>query len=508
MWDGTVTNARPLWNQPMIATYANNSTTLQFVDKASLTSTPTATSCYYPLQSWYNYYFYTYYPRVDDNKIHVSSNNVVTADYTLDGSQDIITAKAIPASNPNSGYCAKYFRDDSEAPKPQLALKHQLAQLRFYVCSDKKPRGTFLVEKITLLDVPIDWSLTIADKSNTENTGKLTSRSAAKSDLPVRVMTINDLNVITEVSDDEVYVENHVDTLRKAKKCVGYAMVPTTEMITTANTSLNRHFDDSIRVEVVTNSNDTIKTDTCTFKANGGFLRSKVYNVILTIKQGSGGQTPEGEDPYPSVDFDLPGGLLWASINVGADVEEEDETERGLLFPWAGIVGYESTSDHSFLKYSQTNAEYRAPYATSSSYSKYNDNDRKTTLDISNNSATNDDAAREYWKHTWRMPTKDDYDKLIANTNQDWVTRNGVKGALFTSKTDASISIFFPVNGYRQGRQDKSTTHGYYWSSTRGSAVDYAYCLHFYYSKSTLYVETIEVERRSGLSIRAVKPKN
>lgn len=503
-WDRTV-NICPLWNQPMTATYANNSTTLQFIDKATLNSTPTAMSCYYPTSSWYNYYFYTYYPRVDDNKISVS-NNVVKADYTLNGSQDIITAVAMPASNPNSGYCAKYFRDDSEAPKPQLALKHQLAQLRFYVCSDKKPRGTFLVEKITLLDVPTDWSLTIADKSNTENTGKLTSRSAAKSDLPVRVMTINDLNVITEVSDDEVYVENHVDTLRKAKKCVGYAMVPTTEMITTANSTMNRYFDDSLRVEIVTSSNDTIKTDTCTFKANGGFLNGKVYNVILTIKQGAGGQTPEDQDPYPYVDLDLPSGLLWATINIGADPEEEDEADRALIFSWASKDGVDSSNDDYNYKVKNTFTTARAPYRNGTSWTQYNNSNHKVTV-----LESKDDAATQLWKYTWRMPTKEEYEYLISNTNQSWVdnyNNTGVSGVKFMSKSDPSKYIFFCVNGYRQGITDNNPTHGYYWSSTRGTNQNYAYCLHFYSNSGSPVVEVIQtLERRHGLSIRAVKPK-
>ncbi len=489
-WDRTV-NICPLWNQPMKATYANNSTTLQFIDKATLNSTPTAMSCYYPTSSWYNYYFYTYYPRVDDNKISVS-NNVVKADYTLNGSQDIITAVAMPASNPNSGYCAKYFRDDSEAPKPQLALKHQLAQLRFYVCSDKKPRGTFLVEKITLLDVPTDWSLTIADKSNTENTGKLTSRSAAKSDLPVRVMTINDLNVITEVSDDEVYVENHVDTLRKAKKCVGYAMVPTTEMITTANSTMNRYFDDSLRVEIVTSSNDTIKTDTCTFKANGGFLNGKVYNVILTIKQGAGGQTPVEGDPL-AVDLGL--SVLWAKANIGADIddpEDVDETEKGLLFTWGGLTGYAPNSSHSFTK---ANDElYGGKYAGREYWGTFQD------------------AATSIWGGTWRLPTRAEFGQLLNNDKIDQYFYNGttekyngssVPGMLFTSKVNGN-SLFLPVTGYKNGNSLSGTSAGYYWSSESYST-DRSY--YFYFNATTTRSQSYQY-RYYGSAIRAVKPKN
>ncbi len=503
-WNGTVAHARPLWNQPMMATIVNNSTSLQFIDKASLNSTPSPTTCYYPVSSWYNYYFYTYYPRVDDSKVYVSNNNVVTADYSLNGSQDIITGFSKPATD--EGYCGKYFRDNSQADHPQMELTHHLAQLRFYICSKSKPQGTFQVKDIKLLEVPSEWRLTIADKSSPNNTGKLVSRNTTKTDIPVRMMSVDiSDNTMTSASDDVVYENDYADDLTKVKKCAGYAMVPTTEMITTANSTLNRGFRDSLQVQIVINSNDTIKTYLRSLKANGGFVAGKVYNVVLTINQGAGGQTPEGEDPYPYIDLDLPNGLLWATINIGADPDEEDETDRALIFSWAMKTGVESSNHDQSYMVANTFTTAKAPYRSGSSWSQYNNSDHKTVLD------SKDDAATQLWKYTWRMPTKEEYEYLINNTNQSWVANfnnTGISGVKFMSKQSPSKYIFFCVNGYRQGITDNNPTHGYYWSSTRGTNQNNAYCLHFYSNNGTAVVEVIQtLERRHGLSIRAVKPK-
>ncbi len=502
-WDGSVSMARALWNQPMTATYANNSTTLQFIDKATLSSTPAATSCYYPITSWYNYYFYTYYPRVDDSSVHVSSN-VVTADYTLDGSQDIITAVSQPATNPNSGYCSKYVRENPTA-KPQLELNHHLAQLRFFVCSKKTPRGTFQVKGIKLLRVPKQWSLTIADKANVSNTGKMVSRDTTKADIPVRMMTvdIND-NSMTSASDAEVYVNDYADDLTKTKKCAGYAMVPTTEMITTANSTLNRQFRDSLQVQIITNSNDTIKTHLRTFKADGGFEAGKVYNVILTISQGGGSQTG-GDDPL-AVDLGL--SVLWAKVNIGANIEDPedvDETERGLMFTWGGTTGYSSanpvTDGHDFKR--ENDPLWRA---LRGKWKKYGDG-AKLVLD------NTEDAASVTWGGTWRMPTKAEYDELIANTSRTWYANyqgSGIAGVLFTStKTGyTDKSIFMPVSGYRTRTSFSNyNTYGYYWSATVYTGNSYDNAWHLTFNSSSANTARANY-RYYGLPVRAVKPKN
>ena len=488
-WNSSLKYFCPLWNQPTMATIVDGKTTLQFVDRSTLNSTPTLKNCYYPVSSLYNYYFYAYYPRVPDNKVYVS-NNVVTADYSLDGSQDIITGIAMSANS--NAYCSKYFRDNSEATKPQLQLNHHLAQLRFFVCAKNNPKqgDTFQVKGITLLKVPSEWTLTIADKASTDNTGQLVSRDTTKTDIPVRMMTVNmSDNTMTSASDDAVYVNDYADDLRKTKKCAGYAMVPTTDMINTANSTLNRGFRDSLQIEIVTNSNDTIRTHLRTIKANGGFQAGKVYNVILTINQGAGGQTPQDTLDYRAVDLGL--SVLWAKWNLGIDeVEDDDDAniiQQGLMYTWGAVNGY--SAGHNFTK--TNDDQYYGKVAGKEYWLSFVD------------------AATTSWQNNWRLPTREEFNELINNTTHQWYDNyegSGVSGYLLTS-TKAGYtdkSIFMPVTGYGNGTSVSLPSEGFYWSSA-SSSTNYPYSLHF--SQSSSPSVKSNRYRYYGLHIRPVRKK-
>ena len=71
--------------------------------------------------------------------------------------------------------------------------------------------------------------------------------------------------------------------------------------------------------------------------------------------------------------------------------------------------------------------------------------DSKTTLD------PEDDAARVHMGGDWRMPTMDEFQELLDNTNNAWVDNfkgTGVNGMKFTGSN--GNSIFIPASGYRE----------------------------------------------------------
>lgn len=154
----------------------------------------------------------------------------------------------------------------------------------------------------------------------------------------------------------------------------------------------------------------------------------------------------ETASQYEYVDLGLPSGLKWATCNVGATKPEE----YGKFFQWGDTVGYyegQGAEEHSyrnttpygtnsveadywddtnpaFSKYLGLDFAVRGPYATS-------EDALKTVLDSS------DDAAYVGTLGKAHMPTKEDFDELIANTTNEWVTNydgSGVNGRLFTSK--------------------------------------------------------------------------
>lgn len=510
-WDGSVERARLLWNQPAKADSTNQwqgqvlqdyYTAIHLLDPASLSTTPTEVFPSYPLSSWYNYYFYAYYPRVADNSIH-ESNNVVTADYTLDGSQDIITGIAKPATNPNNGYCGKYFRSIRVSGDgslqlgqiPQLELNHHLAQLRFYVRTKDIVVPTLQVKEITLKDVPSEWSLTIADKSNPNNNGTLTSRSAIKVDIPVRPMDDSEFTSVTLTGT--------------TPRLAGYAMIPTTAMVTAANqTPLNRNFSTSYEVDVtviLTTGEEVTFTKTIT--PTTSFDSSKVYNIIVKIDQYS---IEEFDVDPRAVDLDLPSGTKWARMNVGA-TDETDLGETGKeYFAWGEINGH-STDTYDGYHFTWDNTPYHDPNSPGGDEQYFTKYPPGTVLEAM------DDAVAVHMGTTWRMPTNADFQELLNNTNHQWVSNynnTGVKGMLFTSKTNSEKFIFMPVAGYRyttgsgSKMRDKiyqKDNYGYYWSSTVSSSDNkMASCLRFTSENST---SRPTINRCNGLLIRGVLPK-
>ena len=145
---------------------------------------------------------------------------------------------------------------------------------------------------------------------------------------------------------------------------------------------------------------------------------------------------------YEYVDLGLPSGLKWAKCNIGA----KKETDYGYYFQWGDIVD-KSNADCSWATYKHCKDFYDnlTKYNTSTNYGENPDN--KTTLDPV------DDAARANMGDGWRMPTLDDVQELLDNTDKEWIkdyNGTGVNGRKFTSKTNGN-SIFIPAAGLRSG---------------------------------------------------------
>ena len=143
-----------------------------------------------------------------------------------------------------------------------------------------------------------------------------------------------------------------------------------------------------------------------------------------------------------SVDLGL--SVKWATCNLGA-TQAEDPGDR---FGWGDTM---------------TKSDYSWATLTITKKTKYNKVDNKTHLELS------DDAANQKMGDKWRMPTKEEYEELIANCKYKITTRNGVEGTLMTSKKNGK-SVFFPMvkcAGYNAA----------YWSSSlNADLVDEAWC--------------------------------
>ena len=93
---------------------------------------------------------------------------------------------------------------------------------------------------------------------------------------------------------------------------------------------------------------------------------------------------------------------------------------------------------------------------------KYNRTDNKTILD------TDDDAAYVNWGSDWRMPTKEQFDELTANTTSAWTQVDGVYGLLCTSTANGNTLFFPAVGGAGNGKVYNVGDFGSYWSVSLG----------------------------------------
>lgn len=141
--------------------------------------------------------------------------------------------------------------------------------------------------------------------------------------------------------------------------------------------------------------------------------------------------------------------LKWATCNVGASAPEDN----GDYFAWGETT---TKSNYSWSTY------FDNPSGDGKTFTKYAA-DKTTVLDPA------DDAARQNWGSTWRIPTDPEWEALLNTTNFDWDWDDVRKGYKVTSKVSGYVgnSIFLPAAGGWNGTSFYDAgSHGFYWSSS------------------------------------------
>ena len=139
---------------------------------------------------------------------------------------------------------------------------------------------------------------------------------------------------------------------------------------------------------------------------------------------------------FEYVDLGLPSKSLWAASNVGAS----KITESGLYFQWGDKVGYSSNEigkNKGQKEFSSNWGDYK--WGVNPNFTKYTT--KGATLDLE------DDAANIYMGGDWHIPSPEQFRELLDNTTNEFTTKDGINGVLFTSKKDDTKSIFFPAAG-------------------------------------------------------------
>lgn len=188
-----------------------------------------------------------------------------------------------------------------------------------------------------------------------------------------------------------------------------------------------------------------VKTPDGMFESEiGQFTKPNAYSEPTGYKDG-----------YGYVDLGLPSGLLWAYSNVGAS----SPIEYGNYYAW-GETETKETYDWETYQYCDGSELTQTKYCNDEGFGLNGYTDTLTTLESS------DDAASVNWGSNWRMPTQGEMQELVDNCDTTWTSQNGLKGLLFTSRTNGN-SIFLPAAGYLYDNNDDGADfNGYYWTSS------------------------------------------
>ena len=217
------------------------------------------------------------------------------------------------------------------------------------------------------------------------------------------------------------------------------------------------------------------------------------YDYLLTGKKQNKNDMEKviNNNGYGYVDLGLPSGTLWATCNVGAD----KPTDYGLYFQWGDTVGYTADQIGKDKQFNWSDCKWRLSGDSYSNiaFTKYTN--AGATLNLE------DDAANANLGGDWHMPTPQQIQELISNTDTGWTTSNGT-GMTFTSRTDKTKSIFIPAAGYaKNGTLVSSGGGADVWSSMLdASNVGYGQHLFFY----SYYIGFYSGNRYCGYSVRGV----
>ena len=234
------------------------------------------------------------------------------------------------------------------------------------------------------------------------------------------------------------------------------------------------------------------------------FKAGKAYRITESVKENVGDGIENG---YSYIDLDLPSGLKWATMNVGAT----SITDYGGYYAWGETMAYGEEYIENARNYSYK-GDYKKTYYNWRTYKWSTDNvgglfskytiDTKTTLD------QEDDAAVQNWGGAWRMPTHEEMEELKNCCKWVWTSSyNGSSRAGYivyaVSDDSHNAHIFLPVAGYYSNMTlNKVGVCGDYWSSSLGWTENHS--ARNMYLKTDTYEIYYNSARYQGFSVRAV----
>ena len=231
-------------------------------------------------------------------------------------------------------------------------------------------------------------------------------------------------------------------------------------------------------------------TSKCYDKLTATLVNGKYYRANIYLHEGVQLET---------------NGPIWATMNVGA-TSVSGEGCFGDHFAWGGKDG------HSAIDKSRPFDWSHAPYYTKGtvhSFSKYNSTVVDSELEMM------DDAVRQNWHGSWRMPTIAELAKLNS-TGYSSIWETGVYHGRWVTGPNTN-QIFLPAAGFRSDVNETaegsasdvqaSNESGYYWSSVNAVSSNNEYwCGQSLGVFNASGLTVTRWERRGGFSVRGILP--
>ena len=203
------------------------------------------------------------------------------------------------------------------------------------------------------------------------------------------------------------------------------------------------------------------------------------------------------------MDLGLPSGLKWAKCNLGAS----KPSESGDFYAWGETApkAEYSLATYKWMQAGKSEWKYITKYTIADGKTEgiwYDSSgnfigDGKTTLAAAN------DAATANLGSPWRMPTVDEFMKLINNCTWTWTTQDGVEG--YQVNGPNGNAIFLPIAGYYRGTLGliEHGATGRYWSSSLHT--DVSQSAHYLFFDSHEH-NRYGYYRNCGFPVRPVRP--
>lgn len=385
---------------------------------------------------------------------------------------------------------------------------HECAELnRYYGCTVRAVRGgnpnpVILCESIQLDKSSIEINVGDDIKINeTITPSDATNSSVEWSSSDESIATVSETGLVTGVGVGEAIITvSSVDGSGVKATCVVKVIRSATHldmsknplrMTMGENTTLTVIYtpEDATNKGVVwTSSNTEVAT-----VVNGAVcaVSEGEANITATLADGSGLKTvchvivQPMHNGHAYVDLGLPSGLLWATCNVGADVEEE----VGNYYAWGET---ETKEVYTFETYKWN------------TISKYQELAKGSVLE------PGDDVAHVKWQGAWRMPSWKEIKELRDNCTWKYTNVNGVKGYNISRN---GKSIFLPLTGLIWNdiiNFVDDTKYGGYWANECWPQLEShnnwradAYAIYFYDDGRRLISSNYQ-SRFNGLCVRPV----